>query len=101
MAKWKQLSILVKTELITLQKSMLNLMMLKQVWKKCQEIFCKTKFIGTNRKGGSNIRIPSKSGVTPVIRRTQFPLMVVWACTVHKVQGVTLEKIAVNFDLLK
>ena len=36
-------------------------------------------------KTKSNVRIPSKSGVPPVIRGTQFPLMLVWACTVHKV----------------
>ena len=63
--------------------------------------FAKQNSCAPIEKTESSIRIPSKSGVPPVIRRTQFPLMLAWACTVHKVQGLTLEEIVVNFDLLK
>ena len=38
---------------------------------------------------------------SPSIRRLQFPLMLSWACTVHKVQGKTFPKIVFSFDLLK
>lgn len=79
------------------------LMILKQVWKKCLQIFLQDRIHGYVRieKLGINIRIPSESGVSPVIRRTQFPLMLVWACTVHKVHVLMFEEIVVNFDLLK
>ena len=36
---------------------------------------------------------------SPSIKRTQFPLALSWACTVHKVQNLRLMSAVVNFDL--
>ena len=34
-----------------------------------------------------------------VIKRTQFPIMLAWACTVRKVEGLSLPKVVVSFNL--
>ena len=36
---------------------------------------------------------------SPEIQRLQFPITMAWACTVHKVQGLTVNEIVVYFDL--
>ena len=40
-----------------------------------------------------------KGSISSIIKRTQFPLMLSWACTIHKVQSLSLEEGVVNFDL--
>ena len=36
---------------------------------------------------------------SPEIQRTQFPLTLVWACTVYKVQGLTLPEVVFSSEL--
>ena len=38
---------------------------------------------------------------SPEIQRVQFPVALAWACTIHKVQGLTLENIVVSLELRK
>ena len=42
---------------------------------------------------------PGKSS-SPEIQRIQFPIALSWACTVHNVQGLTVENVVVSLELL-
>ena len=43
---------------------------------------------------------PGKAS-SPEIQRMQFPIALLWACTVHKVQGLTLENVVFSLNLIK
>ena len=45
----------------------------------------------------TDIKLKANSYV--VINRAQFSIMLAWTCTIHKVQGLSLPKIVVSFDL--
>ena len=52
-------------------------------------------------KAEASIRIRTNKDSSPAVTRTQFPLMLAQGCTVHKVQGLTLEEVIISFDLVK
>ena len=49
----------------------------------------------------TKIKIRTTKSSSPEIKRTQFPLMLAWACTVDKVQGKQFKECVISFDLLK
>ena len=49
----------------------------------------------------TEIKTNEKKLSSPIIKRTHFPLMLAWACTVHKVQGLSLKEVVIGFNLLK
>ena len=49
----------------------------------------------------ANIRIRASKDSSPVINSSQFPLMLAWGCTVHKVQGLTLEIVVISFEVVE
>ena len=48
-----------------------------------------------------DIKIKSSKISSPVIKRTQYPFVLAWVCTVHQVQGLILTQIVVKFQLLR
>ena len=49
----------------------------------------------------ARIKVTPGKPSSPEIQRLQFPITLAWACTLHKVQGLTLNEVAVNFELRK
>ena len=49
----------------------------------------------------AKIKVRPGKPSSPEIQRVQFPVALAWECTVHKVQGLTLENIIVSLELRK
>ena len=49
----------------------------------------------------TDIHVKKNITSSPAIKRTQFPLKLSWACTIHKVQSLSLPEIVVSFRLVR
>ena len=49
----------------------------------------------------SKIKVRPGKPSSPEIQRIQFPITLAWACTIHKVQGLTLQNVVISFNLNK
>ena len=49
----------------------------------------------------SKIKVRPGKPSSPEIQRIPFPITLAWACTVHKVQGLTLHNVVISFNLKK
>ena len=49
----------------------------------------------------AKIKIRSNKPSSPEIQRTQFPLTLAYAVSIHKVQGLSLTNVVISFDLVK
>ena len=47
----------------------------------------------------ARIKVTPEKSSSLEIKRLPFPITLAWACTVHKVQGLTLNDVVVNFEL--
>ena len=57
------------------------------------------KWVPIKREGSSIYLSVHKT--SPATKRTQFPVVLSWTCTSHKVQGLSLTSAFVSFDLEK
>lgn len=66
---------------------------------KCTDRYARENSAVPIRPVLARIKLRPDKQSSPEIQRLQFSLALAWACTVHKVQRLTLNEVVVSFDL--
>ena len=66
---------------------------------KCKDKYARENGVVPIQPKLARIKVRPGKPSSPEIQRLQFPITLAWACTVHKVQGLTLNEIVASFDL--
>ena len=66
---------------------------------KCTDIYARKYTAVPIQPVLARIKVRPGKPSSPEIQRLQFPITLAWACTVHKVQGLTLKEAVVSFEL--
>ena len=77
-----------------------SLTIIMQEESQCNQMWQPDNIIGYQKKHQALFGL-RKNKQQPSVKRTQFPLTMSWAWTVHKVQGLSLAEGVVSFDLEK
>ena len=72
-----------------------------KIRKNGNDLMAKTNKCVPIKREETSIYINKYKTAPSAINRTQFPLMLSWACRVHKVQGLSLNSAVISFDLEK
>ena len=72
-----------------------------QIRKNGNDLMAKTNKCVPIKREETSIYINKYKTASSAINRTQFPLMLSWACRVHKVQGLSLNSAVISYDLEK
>ena len=72
-----------------------------QIRKNGNDLMAKTNKCVPIKREETSIYINKYKTASSAINRTQFLLMLSWACRVHKVQGLSLNSAVISYDLEK
>jgi len=73
----------------------------RNVRAKCPNPFARENTVVPIEPVLTRIKVRPGKPSSPEIQRIQFPLTLAYSCTVHKVQGLTLQNVVISFNLNK